>query len=157
MNLKNTPIQLLPTEKFIFEFEAGHSFLLYCFGHGPKKLQHNSQRKGRENYTSPNRTANQEGSQLAHLDYYQPASKEPGLMPKDNTEELIELTLPAIIVPCRPKSPVDLTDRATVDPGCLKLQSIAYYIRQNEVLTEQSKNAINVLIENGFTYLMTQI
>ncbi|GFV87404.1 hypothetical protein TNCV_4033761 [Trichonephila clavipes] len=92
-----------------------------------------------------------EESQFTHLYYYQSASREPDLFQKDNTDELMDLTLPSTKVPCRPQSPVDLTDRATDDSSCLKLQCTAYYIRKYEVLTEQSKNAINVLIKNGFT------
>ncbi|GFX72255.1 hypothetical protein TNCV_4551771 [Trichonephila clavipes] len=136
---------------FIFLFGAGYSFPLYCFEHGPqKKSQNISQRKGRENYTSPTRTAN-EGLQLAHTEYYQPPSKEPYLLEKDTTDETMDLALPSTTLPCRPNSPIDLTDRATDDSSCRKLQSIAYYIHLYEFFTEQAKNAIKVLIENGFT------
>ncbi|GFY55521.1 hypothetical protein TNIN_196361 [Trichonephila inaurata madagascariensis] len=53
--------------------------------------------------------------------------------------------------PHRPNSPVDLTDRASEDSSCKKLQSIAHYIRIYEFFTEQAKNTIKVLFENGFT------
>ncbi|GFW10002.1 hypothetical protein TNCV_4207671 [Trichonephila clavipes] len=71
-------------------------------------------------------------------------------MQNDKTEELMDLTLPESTVPRRPNSPVDLTDRATDDSSYLKLQSLPYYIRIYEFFTEQAKNAIKVLFENGF-------
>ncbi|GFX15013.1 transposable element Tcb2 transposase [Trichonephila clavipes] len=86
-----------------------------------------------------------------HLEYHQPASKEPALLQKDNTDEIMDLALPSTTIPCQPNSPVDLTGRATDDSRCWKPQSIAYYIRIYEFFTEQAKNAIKWLIENGFT------
>ncbi|GFY71100.1 hypothetical protein TNIN_331051 [Trichonephila inaurata madagascariensis] len=109
-----------------------------------KKSEITSQRKGRDNFTSPDRTAI-EGSQLAHKEYDQPASKESNLLQNDISDEIMDLALPSTTIPCRPNSPVDLTDRATDDSSCQKPQSSAHYIRIYEFFIEQAKNTISVV------------
>ncbi|GFT35203.1 hypothetical protein TNCV_353061 [Trichonephila clavipes] len=104
-------------------------------------------RQRQETYTFPNRTDNLEGLQLAHLECYQPRSNEPDSIPKDTS---MDLSLPSPTFTPRPGSPDDLTDRATSDSNCLKLQSIVYYIHKYEVHVYLSQNTIDALIKNVF-------
>ncbi|GFY60430.1 hypothetical protein TNIN_380071 [Trichonephila inaurata madagascariensis] len=59
------------------------------------KNQANLQPKGRETYTSPDKTANLEGLHLAHLECYQPRSNEPDSIRKDTSDEFMDLSLPS--------------------------------------------------------------
>ncbi|GFW35880.1 hypothetical protein TNCV_1927111 [Trichonephila clavipes] len=98
-----------------------------------KKSQNIFQRKGKENHTSPAKTANQEGLQSTPtLDH--------------SSEKIMELSLPASPQPSRPGTPQDF---ATISSNCQGLLRLD--IKGHSIFIDGCHRGINALVQAGLT------
>ncbi|GFY42580.1 hypothetical protein TNIN_395561 [Trichonephila inaurata madagascariensis] len=102
-----------------------------------KKSQNTSQRKGRDNYTSPARSANQEG-----------LLPTPTLV--NSTEKIMDFSLPASPQTRRPVTPQDF---AAGSSNCQELLKLAKLVKGYAISIEGCQKGINGLLQAGLTDL----